>query len=159
MHVLHARRWTGEELPATMSLGRGADSGAGGGFAGGCWPKVGSSSSLLLLCYFSSPLSLLPSFFQSFLSPSVFPFIEKNGAGKLLLVRLQSRNGWSAIDAFGGGGGEEREVGRFFKNGFCLLVVQTRGRRKMNSVVQNDTVLAFLFFCFFFSYMKRRRFG
>ena len=33
-----------------MSLGRGVDSGAGGGFVGGCWPKVGSSSSLLLLC-------------------------------------------------------------------------------------------------------------
>ncbi|KAJ6967638.1 hypothetical protein NC653_035762 [Populus alba x Populus x berolinensis] len=29
-------------------------------------------------------------------------------------LRLQSRNGWSAIDAFGGGGGgEEREAGRF----------------------------------------------
>ena len=106
---------------------------------------------LYCICVISPLLSLFYLlFFQSFLSPSVFPFIEKNGAGKLLLVRLQSRNGWSAIDAFSGGGGEEREAGRFFKNGFCLLVVQTRGRRKMNSVVQNDTVLAFLFFCFFF---------
>ena len=45
----------------------------------------------------------------------------------LLLVRLQSRNGWSAIDAFGCGGGEEREAGRFFKNGFCLLSLFKRG--------------------------------
>ena len=37
-------------------------------------------------------------------------FIEnKTEQVRLLLVRLQSRNGWSAIDAFGGGGGEERE--------------------------------------------------
>ena len=60
-----------------------------------------------------------------------------------MLVRLgsKSRNGWSAIDAFGGGGGEEREAGRTFEN-FLLLLLQVRGgRRKMNSVVQNDTVL------------------
>ena len=48
-----------------MSLGRGADSGAGGGFAGGCWSKVGSSSSLLLLC---SSLLL----FQASLSSSLW---------------------------------------------------------------------------------------
>jgi hypothetical protein len=34
------------------------------------------------------------------------------------------------------------------------------GRRKMNNVVQNDTVLLFpFFFSFFFECMKRRRFG
>ena len=33
------------------------------------------------------------------------------------------------------------------------------GRRKMNSVVQNDTVLPFSLFFFFFEWMKRRRFG
>jgi len=33
------------------------------------------------------------------------------------------------------------------------------GRRKRNSVVQNDTVLLFLFLFVFFECMKRRRFG
>ena len=68
-----------------------------------------------------------------------------------MLVRLQSRNGWSASDPFGGlkvwgfGGGEEREAGRF-ENGFRLLLLLIRGeRRKMNSVVQNDTVLVSFF--------------
>ena len=68
-----------------------------------------------------------------------------------MLVRLQSRNGWSASDPFGGlkvwgfGGGEEREVGRF-ENGFRLLLLLIwRERRKMNSVVQNDTVLVFIY--------------
>ena len=69
----------------------------------------------------------------------------------LLLVRLQSRNDWSASDPFGGlkvwgfDGGEEREAGRF-ENGFRLLLLLIRGgRRKMNSVVQNDTVLVSFF--------------
>ena len=48
-----------------------------------------------------------------------------------MLVRLgsKSRNGWSAIDAFGGGGGEEREAGRTFEN-FLLLLLQVRGGKE-----------------------------
>jgi hypothetical protein len=38
----------------------------------------------------------------------------------------------------------ERRDG-FFENGFCLLLLFNGGRRKMNSVVQNDTVLAVSF--------------
>ena len=54
---------------------------------------------------------------------------------RLLLMRLQSRNGWSASDPFGGlkvwgfGGGEEREAGRF-ENGFRLLLLLIRGGKK-----------------------------
>jgi hypothetical protein len=68
-------------------------------------------------------------------------------------VRLQSRNGWSASDPFGGlkvWGRGERGGTVFFENGFCLLLLFNGGRRKMNSVVQNDTVLAFLFFFFLY---------
>ena len=52
-----------------------------------------------------------------------------------MLVRLQSRNDWSASDPFGGlkvwgfGGGEEREAGRF-ENGFRLLLLLIRGERE-----------------------------
>ena len=41
---------------------------------------------------------------------------------------------------FGGGGGEERDAGES-SNFFVFYSVKTGGRRKMNSVVQNDTVL------------------
>ena len=44
----------------------------------------------------------------------------------LLLVRLQSHNGWSAIKAFGGGGGEERERREGFEN-YRLLLLLIRG--------------------------------
>ena len=50
-------------------------------------------------------------------------------------MRLQSRNGWSASDPFGGlkvwgfSGGEEREAGRF-ENGFRLLLLLIRGGGK-----------------------------
>ena len=52
---------------------------------------------------------------------------------------------------WGFGGGEEREAGRF-ENGFRLLLLLIwRERRKMNSVVQNDTVLSpslfFIYLC------------
>jgi hypothetical protein len=43
-------------------------------------------------------------------------------------------------------------------NLFPSSPLRDRGK-KMNSVVQNDTVLLFLFFFFFFECMKRRRFG
>ena len=59
----------------------------------------------------------------------------------LLLMRLQSRNGWSAIDAFGGGGDEEKREGFLNKNVSCC----SSFGGKMNSVVQNDTVLVSLF--------------
>ena len=57
-----------------------------------------------------SLLSLSSGLFFSFLLRYFSLFIEhKTEQVRLSLVRLQSRNGWSAIDAFGGGGGEERE--------------------------------------------------
>ena len=69
-----------------------------------------------VFCLFGSfpplPLSLV----RSLSSPLryISLFIEnKTEQVRLLLVRLQSRNGWSAIDVFGGGGGEEKEAGRF----------------------------------------------
>ena len=46
-------------------------------------------------------------------------------------VRLQSRNGWSASDPFGGlkvwgfGGDEEREAGRFLKMVFVFCCCST----------------------------------
>ena len=48
-----------------------------------------------------------------------------------MLVRLgsKSRNGWLAIDAFGGGGGEEREAGRTFEN-FRLLSLLIGGGKE-----------------------------
>ena len=77
---------------------------------------------------------------------------------RLLLVRFKSRNGWSASDPFGGlkvwgfSGGEEREARRFENNGFRLLLLLIRGvRRKMNSVIQNVTVLVFLFFIYIYN--------
>ena len=58
---------------------------------------------------------------------------KKKEPACLLLVRLQSRNGWSAIDAFcGGGGGEEREAGSLKKNknGFRLCCCSNGGKEE-----------------------------
>jgi hypothetical protein len=41
--------------------------------------------------------------------------------------------------------GRGERGGTVFENGFCLLLLFNGGRRKMNSVVQNDTVLAVSF--------------
>ena len=129
--------------------------------------SVAFSSSVCFLCFrfrflysrfvpallsLSFVISLLPLSSGPPLSFGLSPFIgERKEQVCLLLVRLQSRNGWSASDPFGGlkvwgfGGGEEREAGRF-ENGFRLLLLLIQGeRRKMNSVIQNDTVLVFIY--------------
>ena len=72
-------------------------------------------SGLFLFSPLSCVISLLSlssglSFFSARLPLRSSLFIEnKTEQVCLLLVHLQSRNGWSAIGAFGGGGGEERE--------------------------------------------------
>ena len=78
-------------------------------------------------------------------------------------VRWVVRGGWSAI-VFGRWAPGEREgpAKNFKKKApfFPSSLLHVRGgRRKMNSVVQNDTVLPFSLFFFFFEWMKRRRFG
>jgi hypothetical protein len=77
-------------------------------------------------------------------------------------VRWVVRGGWSAI-VFGRWAPGEREgpakISKKKATFFPSFPLHVRGgRRKMNSVVQNDTVLPFSFF-FFFEWMKRRRFG
>ena len=85
-----------------------------------------------------------PTFFRSFFLFSLYPrvsllffparlplrsslFIDnKTEQVCLLLVRLQSRNGWSSIEAFGGGWGEERERREGVEN-FRLLLLLIRG--------------------------------
>ncbi|KAJ6918029.1 hypothetical protein NC651_012293 [Populus alba x Populus x berolinensis] len=56
----------------------------------------------------------------------------------------QNRGGPSRVTAgrpiSKGGGGEEREAREEFSNFFLFFSVKTGGRRKMNSVVQNDTM-------------------
>ena len=90
--------------------------------------------------------SLPPPPFLLFLLFPVSPRVlsiyrEKMEQVCLLLMRLQSRNGWSAIDAFGGGGGEEKREVFLNKNvSYCSSF-----GGKMNSVVQNDTFLVSLF--------------
>ena len=67
-----------------------------------------------------------------------------------MLVRLQSRNGWSAIGASSVAVGARRERGGTFEN-FRLLSLLIRGeRKKMNSVVQNDTVLVLLLYIYIY---------
>ena len=69
----------------------------------------------------------------------------------LLLVRLQSRNDWSASNPFGGlkvwgfGGGEEREAGRF-ENGFRLLLLLIRGGKKKDEQCRSKRHRSSLFF-------------
>jgi hypothetical protein len=76
-------------------------------------------------------------------------------------VRWVVSGGWSAIVS-GRWAPGERVAGKKFELKqpfFPSSPLHVRGgRRKMNSVVQNDTVLPFSFF-FFFEWMKRRRFG
>ena len=101
-------------------------------------PPCRSLSSGFLLSF---PPSLLR-YFPLLFSPRVLSiYREKMEQVCLLLMRLQSRNGWSAIDAFGGGGGEEKREGFLNKNVSCY----SSFGGKMNSVVQNDTVLVFLY--------------
>ena len=88
----------------------------------------------LLYCFYViSPLLSLSCLLFFSLSPRVLSIYRKKTEQVcFLLVRLQSRNGWSAIDAF--------------KMVFVFCCCSNGGRRKMNSVIQNDTVLVFLFF-------------
>jgi hypothetical protein len=74
-------------------------------------------------------------------------------------VRWVVRGGWSAI-VFGrwAPGESGRQKIKKKQPFFPSSPLRDRGK-KMNSVVQNDTVLLFLLFFFFFECMKRRRFG
>ena len=118
------------------------------------WFRFPSSRFVSVLLSLSCLISLLP-LSSGLLSPLLLHYFslfieQKTEQVRLLLVRLQSRNGWSAIDAFGGGGGQERERRDvFFKKFRLLFAVNSEGRRKMNSVVQNDTVLVFSLFFFY----------
>ena len=95
-----------------------------------------SSVSSLSLC-FSKKNPLL-------LSPSVSPFIEKkHGAGMLFVRAFNHATAGRPLGRVWWRWGEERERERrgiFFKN-FVFCSVKTGGRRKMNSVVQNDLKL------------------
>jgi len=72
-------------------------------------------------------------------------------------VFWQVRGGWSAIVS-GRWAPGERVAGKNSKKSFTFPSSPLRDRgKKMNSVVQNDTVLLFLLF-FFLECMKRRRF-
>jgi len=121
------------------------------------------------------PLSVL---FSSFFSPrpqrSWALFIEAKGAafysshgeqpagrplGAAAKVRWVVRGGWSAIVS-GRWAPGERVAGKNSKKSFLFPSSLLRDRgKKMNSVVQNDTVLLLSSFFFFFEWMKRRRFG
>ena len=100
-------------------------------------------SSLSFVPYVSSPSLFGSSSFSFFFSLPLRSslFIDnKTEQVCLLLVRLQSRNGWSAIGASSVAVGAKRERGSTFEN-FCLSLLIRGGRKKMNSVVQNDTFL------------------
>ena len=97
-----------------------------------------SLSSLLLAsvlssaCFLSLRSPLSPSVsskkIHPILSPSVSPFIEKkNVAGKLLLVRLQSRLAGRFFRWWWGRG--EREAGQFFKN-FLFFCYRLEGGKE-----------------------------
>jgi hypothetical protein len=74
-------------------------------------------------------------------------------------VRWVVSGGWSAIVS-GRWAPGERVAGKIQIKASLSPSSPLRDRgKKMNSVVQNDTVLLFLFFFFFFECMKRRRFG
>jgi len=125
----------------------------------------------------SVPSILFPPFFFSPSSPfsqrSWALFIEAKGAvfysshgeqpaGRPLGVAAEVRwvvcGGWSAIVSGRWAPGESgRQKFKKKQPFFPSSPLRDRGK-KMNSVVQNDTVLLFLFL-FFFECMKRRRFG
>ena len=103
-------------------------------------PSLSSFGSLLLTAsvFFFSSGPLLFCFF--------FLFIEnKTEQVRLSCVPSITQRLVGHWGEFGGGGGEERDAGES-SNFFVFCSVKTGGRRKMNSVVQNDTVLIFLFF-------------
>ena len=111
--------------------------------------------SLSRACSSLSPLSLvfcLEFFSTPFLSPLVSSFIAKNGAGKLLLMRLQSRPAGRLFRWWWGRG---ERGGKVLKTVFFFYCRFGGERKKRNSAVQNGTVRSFPFF---FN-MKRRRFG
>ena len=98
------------------------------------WFRFPSSRFVSVLLSLFGSLSLSPSLLGSLgslLSLRFFFFIYRGSTGGgPWLVRLQSRNGWSAIDAFGGGGGgEERDAGEFSNFSSLLLLNRGEGRR------------------------------
>ena len=116
--------------------------------------SVFSSLSLLRALSLFGLLSL-PLFLQKKIRPPPLSFglpiySKKNGVGMLFLVRLQSRLA-GRFFRWWWGRGERR--GRIFEIFFVFCSVKTGGRRKMNNVVQNDTVLIFLFFFLFYIYI------
>ena len=115
----------------------------------------------LSLVRFLSSLSLFPSVFSPSGPPSFSLWVlsiyrKKSEQVCLLLVRLQSRNGWSAIDAFDGGGGEEREAGRFLKMVFVFCCCSNGGKEEDEQCRSKRHRSGLPFF---YIYMKRRRFG
>ena len=79
-------------------------------------------------------------------SPSVSPFIAKNGAGMLFLVRLQSRLAGRFFRWWWGRGERERGGTKFSKIFFSSVTGFGGRMKKRNSAVQNGTVRSFLFF-------------
>ena len=105
--------------------------------------------SLLLSLSSLSPISLLRSLkFRPPLSPSVSPFIEKNGASMPFVSAPSITPGWSALSVVVGARRERWEGLTKFENGF-LLLLQVRGGKEEEEQCRSKRHRSGLFFFFF----------
>ena len=128
-------------------------------FGFGFWFRFPSSRFVSVLLSLSGLTSLLPLssglllFFFLFSALFLPIYRKQNGAGTTFVCAFNHATAGRPLTRSVVVGARRERGGTVFKNFRLLFAVNSEGRRKMNNVVQNDTVLAtFDFFFFIYIY-------